>query len=412
MKRRVVVTGVGVVSPIGNDVKTFWENLKNGVSGIEKIPYFDTTEFPSKIAGVVKDFHPEEKIDRKLLRRMDKFVQFAVYASYEALEMAGLLNGDFAPERAGVVIGSGIGSTKELQENARILFDKGPNRISPFFIPKMIADMASGVAAMIYNFRGPNYAGVSACASAAHSIGAAMRHIQYGDADIMLTGGAEAPITELAVGGFCVMKALSTRNDEPQKASRPFDANRDGFVIAEGAGILVLEELEHAKKRGAKILAELVGYGASADAYHMTAPCPDGSGAAIALKRAIEDAGISPEQIDYINAHGTSTKLNDAMETKAIKTVLGEHAYKVAVSSSKSMFGHTLGAAGGIEAVAIILAILNQTAPPTINYEEKDPECDLDYVPNKAREMKIEYAASNSFGFGGHNAVLIFKRWE
>ncbi len=411
--RRVVITGIGVVSPVGNDPDTFWNNLINGVSGIEHIPYFDTEPFSSKIAGVVKNFNPQERIDKKLLRRMDKFVQYAAFAAHEALEMAGLLDkNNYDPERAGVAIGSGIGSTYQLQENARILFEKGPMRISPFFIPMMIADMASGQVAMLFDFRGPNFCVTTACASGAHSIGEAYRWIKHGYADIMIAGGTEAAVTELAVGGFCVMRALSTRNDEPQKASRPFDAERDGFVIAEGAGILVLEELEHAKKRGARILAELVGYGATGDAYHITAPHPEGRGAAQAIKTALEEAGISPDDIDYINAHGTSTKLNDAMETKAIKAVFGERAYRIPVSSTKSMIGHALGAAGGIESVATVLSILNQKVHPTINYENPDPECDLDYVPNKARDVKINYALKENFGFGGHNAVLVFKKYE
>ncbi len=413
MNRRVVITGVGVVSPVGNDVKTFWNNLLNGVSGVEHIPYFDTDPFTSKIAGIVKDFHPEERIEKKLLRRMDKFVQFAAFATHEALEMAGLLDSkDYDPERAGVVIGSGIGSTYQLQENARILFEKGPMRISPFFIPMMIADMASGQVAILHNLQGPNFCVTTACASGAHSIGEAYRWIKHGYADVMIAGGTEAAVTELAVGGFCVMRALSTRNDEPQRASRPFDAERDGFVIAEGAGILILEELEHAKKRGAKILAEIVGYGASGDAYHITAPHPEGRGAAQAIKMALEEAGITPEDIDYINAHGTSTKLNDTMETKAIKAVFGERAYKIPVSSTKSMIGHTLGAAGGIESVATVMSIIDQKVHPTINYENPDPECDLDYVPEGPREVKIKYALKENFGFGGHNAVLIYKKYE
>ncbi len=410
MDRRVVITGLGVVTPVGKDLSEFWNSLLAGRSGIDKITLFDPSKFSSQIAGEVKDFDPEKFFSPKDLRRMERFTQFALYAGKKAWEDAGFDHKQIPYERCGVLVGSGIGALDLVEKQYKVFEEKGPARISPFLIPLMIANMAAGQLAIYLGLKGPNMCVVTACASGTHSIGEAFRIIQLGKADIMVAGGAEACVTPLGVGGFCALRALSTRNDEPQKASRPFDKERDGFVIGEGAGILVLEEYEHAKKRGANIYAELIGYGASCDAYHQTAPDPEGEGAYLAMKWAIEDAGINPEDIDYINAHGTSTQLNDKIETLAIKKLLKDHAYEIGISSIKSMIGHLIGAAGGVEAVATSLTVKNQVIPPTINYEYPDPECDLDYVPNEAREAKIEYALSNSFGFGGHNACLVFKR--
>ncbi len=410
--RRVVITGLGVVSPIGTGVDKFWKNLVAGVSGIDRIKRFDPVEIGLSvhIAGEVKDFEPEKYFDKKDVQKVSDFIKFAVAATDEALKDSGLLETKFDPYRVGVIIGTGIGGLRDIEEQQKVLMEKGPRRVSPFFIPYGISNMASGLVAIRFGFKGPNYCVVSACATGNHSIGDAMRLIQKGDIDVAIAGGCESAITPLGVAGFASMRALSTRNDEPQKASRPFDRDRDGFVMGEGAGILVLEEYEHAKARGAKIYAELVGYGATDDAYHITAPCGDGEGAYMCMKLALEDAGISPERIDYINAHGTSTPLNDKAETLAIKRLFGEHAYRLKVSSNKSMIGHLLGAAGAVEAVATVKTIETGIIPPTINLENPDPECDLDYVPNKAVEYPVEYALSNSFGFGGTNACLLFKK--
>jgi 3-oxoacyl-[acyl-carrier-protein] synthase II len=412
MKRRVVVTGMGVVSPVGKSVKEFWEALLSAKNGIKLIDRFDVSQFPTKIAGLIEDFHPEERIDPKELKRMDLVTQYALYATYEAILDAGLSEGKFDPYRAGVIFSSGIGGIKTLEEEVIKLKEQGPRRVSPFLVPMMIVDITPGHIAMRYGFKGPNYSVVSACASSAHAIGDAYRLIKYGDADIVIAGGAEAPITPIGLAGFCSMRALSTRNDEPEKASRPFDKERDGFVMAEGAGAVVLEELEHALKRGAKIYAEVVGYGATADAYHITAPHPEGEGAVNSMRLAIEEAGISPEEVSYINAHGTSTPLNDAAETKAIKKLFGEYAYKIPVSSTKSMTGHLLGAAGAVEFIATVMSVYTDKIHPTRNYEFPDPECDLDYVPGTYRELTVNYALSNSFGFGGHNASLLVKKYS
>ncbi|MDQ0876475.1 3-oxoacyl-[acyl-carrier-protein] synthase II [Paenibacillus sp. V4I3] len=408
---RVVITGMGVVTALGQDLETFWGNLTSGQSGISLIENFDVSEYPTRIAAEVKDFNIENYVDRKDSRRMDRFVQFAVAGAINALKDANLnVKEDTDPERVGVSVGSGIGGLNTWEEQHRILLEKGPKRVSPFFIPMMIANMASGQVSMITGAKGPNSTAVTACATGTHSIGDSFKMIQRGDADVMICGGAEATITPIGVAGFCALRAMSTRNEEPHLASRPFDTDRDGFVMGEGAGVMILESLEHAQKRGARIYAEVIGYGMSGDAYHMTDPDPDG--AARCMVKAIKDAGISPESITYINAHGTSTSVGDRSETTAIKKALGEHAYKVAVSSTKSMTGHLLGAAGGVEAVICGLTIANSLIAPTINLVNQDPECDLDYVPNTAREAKVDIAMSNSFGFGGHNATIILKRFE
>lgn len=408
---RVVITGMGVVTALGQDLETFWGNLTSGQSGISLIENFDVSEYPTRIAAEVKDFNIEKYVDRKDSRRMDRFVQFAVAGAINALKDANLnVKEDTDPERVGVSVGSGIGGLNTWEEQHRILLEKGPKRVSPFFIPMMIANMASGQVSMITGAKGPNSTAVTACATGTHSIGDSFKMIQRGDADVMICGGAEATITPIGVAGFCALRAMSTRNEEPHLASRPFDTDRDGFVMGEGAGVMILESLEHAQKRGARIYAEVIGYGMSGDAYHMTDPDPDG--AARCMVKAIKDAGISPESISYINAHGTSTPVGDRSETTAIKKALGDHAYKVAVSSTKSMTGHLLGAAGGVEAVICGLTISNSLIAPTINLINQDPECDLDYVPNTAREAKVDIAMSNSFGFGGHNATIILKRFE
>ncbi|WPM31247.1 beta-ketoacyl-ACP synthase II [Hydrogenobacter sp. T-2] len=410
--RRVVVTGLGAVTPIGTGVQKFWANLIAGVSGVDIIKGFDPVEvgLTVHIAGEVKDFEAERYFDKKEAQKVSDFIKFAVAASEEAIKDSGLLESKYDPYRVGVIIGTGIGGLRDIEEQQKVLMEKGPRRVSPFFIPYGISNMASGLVAIRFGFKGPNYCVVSACATGNHAIGDAMRLIQKGDIDVAIAGGCESAITPLGVAGFAVMRALSTRNHEPQKASRPFDADRDGFVMGEGAGILVLEEYEHAKARGAKIYAELVGYGATDDAYHITAPCADGEGAYMCMKLALEDAGIRPEEVDYINAHGTSTPLNDKSETLAIKRLFGEHAYKLKISSNKSMIGHLLGAAGAVEAVATVKTIETGIIPPTINLENPDPECDLDYVPNKAINYPVRYALSNSFGFGGTNACLVFKK--
>jgi len=412
MKNRVVITGMGVVTPLGNKVEEFWENLLAGKSGVDYIKAFDVSDYPTKIAAEVKDFNPEEYMDKKEVKRTDRFVQFALGAAKEALEDSGLNMEEEDRERIGVYIGSGIGGLGTFEDQHKVLLEKGARRVSPFFIPMMIANMGAGQVSIALGAKGPNSLAVTACASGTNSIGDAFKIIQRGDADVMFAGGAEATIRPTGLAGFCSAKALSSRNEEPQKASRPFDKDRDGFVMGEGAGVLVLESLEHAQKRGARIYAEIIGYGMSGDAYHMTQPAPEGEGAARCMKMAIRDAGISPEDIDYINAHGTSTDYNDRYETMAIKSSLGKHAYEVPVSSTKSMTGHLLGAAGAVEAVACALAIRDQTIPPTINYETPDPDCDLDYVPNVARKAKIDVALSNSLGFGGHNATIIIKKFE
>lgn len=411
MNNRVVITGLGVISPVGNNVEEFWKNLLNGVSGIDYIKAFDATEFPTRIAAEVHNFNPEEYLDKKDVKRTDRFVQFAVAASTLALKNSGLNMDEEDADRIGVYIGSGIGGLATFEEQHRVLMEKGPRRVSPFFIPMMISNMASGQVSISIGAKGPNSAAVSACATGTNSIGDAFKIIQRGEADVMFAGGAEATIRPMALAGFCSAKAMSTNNDEPKKASRPFDLNRDGFVMGEGSGIVVLESLEHAKKRGANILAEVVGYGMSGDAHHVTMPAPEGEGAARCMRMAIRDAGLNPEDIDYINAHGTSTGPNDKYETMAIKTVFGESAYKVPISSTKSMTGHLLGAAGAVEAIACTLAIRDQIIPPTINYETPDPECDLDYVPNEARKAKIDVTMSNSLGFGGHNATIVIRKF-
>jgi len=412
MERRVVITGLGVVSPVGSDLETFWKNLTAGKSGISSITKFDPTDYPVQIAAEVKDFEPTKYFDKKEVRRLDPFIQFAVGAADQAVKMAGLEESELDKERVGVIIGSGIGGLTTIEQQLKILWEKGPRRVSPYCVPMEIINMASGIVSIRYGYKGPNVSVVTACATGTHAIGEAFRTIQYGDADVVVAGGAESCITPLSVAGFAAARALSTRNDEPEKASRPFEKNRDGFVMGEGAGIVVLEELEHAKRRGAKILAEVVGYGTSGDAYHMTAPAPGGEGAARAIRNALRDAGIEPTEIDYINAHGTSTKFNDLFETMAIKSVFGDYAYKVKISSIKSMIGHLLGAAGGVETVASVMTINTGVIPPTINYEEPDPECDLDYTPNKAVEKEVRYVLKNSFGFGGTNACLVLKRFE
>jgi len=411
-KRRIVVTGLGLVTPLGTGVEKTWRGLIEGRSGINKIQRFDARDLPSRIAGEVVDFTPEKFIERGEARKNDLFIQYALAASKMAVDDAGIKGFEEISERSGVIIGVGIGGLPRIEEYHSALSSGGYRKVSPFFIPMVIGNLAAGKVSIEFGLKGPNFCTTSACASGAHAIGEAMRKIQMGEAEVMIAGGSESTITPLAVAGFSVMKALCTKyNDSPEKASRPFEKNRDGFVIAEGAGIMVLEELEFAKRRGARIYAELCGYGLNSDAYHITAPAPDGDGFVRCMEMCIEDAGVKKEEVDYINAHGTSTYYNDLYETKAIKKVFGEHAYKLAVSSTKSMTGHTLGAAGGIEAVITVLTIKHRIIPPTINYEEPDPECDLDYVPNAARQRDVRVAMSNSFGFGGTNACLMFRKY-
>jgi 3-oxoacyl-[acyl-carrier-protein] synthase II len=410
-KRRVVVTGLGAVTPLGNDVLTTWNNIINGVSGIGPLTRVNADDYPAKVAAEVKDFNPEDFMDRKEARKMDRFTQYALASAFMAVKDANLIINDENAHRVGVWIGSGIGGMETFEQQFEIFLNRGYRRVSPFFVPMMIPDMAAGQVSIALGAKGINSCTVTACATGTNSIGDAFKAIQRGDADVMITGGTEAPITKMSIAGFCANTALST-NPDPKTASRPFDKNRDGFVMGEGAGILVIEELEHALKRGAKIYAEIVGYGATGDAYHITAPAPGGEGGARAMKLALEDGELKPEDIDYINAHGTSTEYNDKFETMAIKEVFKDHAYKLAVSSTKSMTGHLLGAAGGIEAIFTVLAIKEGILPPTMNYETPDPECDLDYVPNKARKKEIKAALSNSLGFGGHNATLAFKKYE
>jgi 3-oxoacyl-[acyl-carrier-protein] synthase II len=410
--RRVVVTGVGLVSPLGIGTEESWRAVRQGQNGISRIEQFDAAAFACRIAGEVKNFEPSLYIERKEIKKMGRFIQFGIVASEFALAQSGLKVDSHNAERVGVYIGSGIGGFEVIEREHRTLLEKGPSRISPFFIPATIVNLASGYVSIRSGAKGPNSATATACTTSAHSIGDSFKIIQRDDADVMICGGAEACITPMGIGGFAAMRALSQRNDQPEKASRPWDAQRDGFVVGEGAGILILEELEHARQRGAAILAEIVGYGMSADAHHITSPSEDGDGAFRVMQLAIRDAGIEPKQIDYVNAHGTSTEIGDRIESKALKRVFCEHAYKLAVSSTKSMTGHLLGGAGGLEAGITVLALRDQIAPPTINYEVPDPECDLDYVPNRARPMKIDYALSNSFGFGGTNGCLIFKKFS
>lgn len=410
-KKRVVITGMGAITPLGTGVDLFWQGLSAGKNAIDKITHFDASAFSSQIAGEAKDFNPADYLDKKEARRLVRFIQFSVAAAKMAVADAKITIADNANE-IGVLVGSGIGGIGFLEEQARTLHTKGPSKLSPFTVPYMIADMAAGYTSIAIGAKGPNSCVVTACASGTNSIGDAYKLIQRGAAKAMVAGGAEASITPLGVGSFCAARALSNRNDDPAHASRPFDKDRNGFVIGEGSGIIILEDLEFAKARGAKIQAELIGYGMSGDANHITAPAPGGEGAARAIQAALKDAEIAPEQVDYINAHGTSTLLNDKYETMAIKTAFGSHAKKLAISSNKSMIGHLLGATGAVELIATVLSIKNETAPPTINQTTPDPECDLDYVPNKARKMPINIAMSNSFGFGGHNAILIVKKYS
>ncbi len=410
MSKRVVVTGIGMLTPLGIGLEASWKACLEGRSGVSRIHKFDPSPFKTQVAGQLQEFDRSKYLDAKEARRYDDFCQFALVAAEMALSDSGLHITEELRDRAGVIVGTGFGGLETFERNFKAFLDGGPRKLSPFFIPMMIANMASGLVAIRYGIRGPNTCTVTACAASSHALGDAFKVIQRGQADVMFAGGTEASLTALMLGGFDVMKATSTRNQDPQGASRPFDKQRDGFVPAEGAAILILEELQHAKARGAKIYAEVLGYGMSNDAYHFTAPDPEGKGAALCMRMALEDANIAPEQVDYINAHGTSTPLNDVIETQAIKKVFGNHAYSLAVSSTKSMTGHLLGAAGAAEAAFTCMAIRDQVAPPTINYENPDPDCDLDYVPNKARAMDIRYAVSNSFGFGGTNASLVFSR--
>ena len=410
---RVVITGVGVIASNGNSAPEFWDALTNGRSGIDRITHFDPSDYRCQIGGEVKNFDPAEYFgSSKEARGMDRFCHFALKAADEAIDMAGISADELDPHRIGVLIGSGIGGLKTLEEENEKLITKGPRRVSPMLIPKMIGDMSSGLVSIRHGFRGPNYTAVSACASGTHAIGEAWWTIKRGDADIMITGGAEAALTPVGIAGFSSMRAMSTRNDDPKAASRPFDADRDGFVMAEGSGVLVLESLESALARGADIIAEFIGYGATGDASHITAPASDGSGAARAIEIALKHAGISKDEVTYINAHGTSTPLNDKFETLAIKSVFGDGAYKIPVSSTKSMTGHSLGTAGAWETIACALAVKNNVVPPTINYTTPDPDCDLDYVPNEAREVEMNVALNINLGFGGHNATGLVKKFK
>jgi len=410
VSRRVVVTGVGLVTPLGLGVKESWKNICDGVSGIDLITRFDTSDFAVKIAAEVKGFDPENYMDKKAAKHIDLFVQYGLVAAMEAMEDSGFQVTEDNCQRVGVITGCGMGGLPTIEKFHQVLSERGPKRVTPFFIPMVIPNMPSGHISMHFGTKGPNLALTTACAAGTHAVGEAYRHIKYGSCDMVISGGSEGVICPMGVAGFSAMKALSTRNDEPKLSSRPFDKDRDGFVMSEGAGILIIEEMESAKARGAKIYAEIIGYGLSSDAYHIAAPPEDGNGAARCMQMAIDDAGIAKEDIDYINAHGTSTPLNDRCETLAIKTVFGEHARHLAISSTKSMTGHMLGAAGGIESIFTALSIADQVAPPTINLMEASPECDLDYVPNTLRKMQIRNALSNSFGFGGTNGVVIMKR--
>ncbi len=412
LKRRVVVTGIGMITPVGLDTEKSWDSLVNGRSGVGPITYFDDKAIPAQIAGEIHGFEPGKYIEPKEIKKMDRFIHLAIAASQMAMDSSGLTITPENAERTGVLVSAGMGGLPSIEKYHKIYLERGYRKITPFFIPMLIINEAAGQISIRYGAKGPNSCAVTACATGTHSIGDAFKIIQRGDADAMIAGGAEATICPLAIGGFCAMKALSTRNNEPQRASRPFDAERDGFVMGEGAGVVILEEMESAMKRGARIYAEIAGYGLSGDAYHMTTPAPNGEGAARCMSMAIRDAGIAPSEMGYINAHGTSTKYNDEYETMGIKTVFGDHAYKIPASSTKSMTGHLLGAAGGVEAVISVLALDRGILPPTINLENPDPECDLDYIPHTAREVRVDVAMSNSFGFGGTNACLVFKRFK
>ena len=409
--RRVVITGVGLVSPLGSDKVEFWNNLVDGKSGISAVESFDVSQYPCRIAGEIKDFDPSRYMEKKEAKRVDRFTQLGIAAALQAWRDAGLDNIELDKDEIGVLVGSGIGGIQTVEQQLKVLAEKGPRRVSPFLVPALIANMASGYISILLGLRGPNSTVVTACATSTHAVGDAWHIIGRGDAEIMLAGGAEAAISHLAFSGFSSARALSTRNDEPERASRPFDLKRDGFVMGEGAGVVILETLEHALSRGAAIYGEIVGYGMSGDAYHMTAPDPEGRGAFLSMHRALKSASIAPEEVDYINAHGTSTEFNDKIETMAVKKLFGEHAYKLAVSSTKSMTGHLLGAAGAVELIATLLTMQHQVIHPTVNYEYPDPDCDLDYVPNHAREAAVNVAISNSFGFGGTNATLAVKRY-
>lgn len=412
MNNRVVITGCGVVTSLGQDIPTFWNHLLEGKSGVSTIEAFDPSPYGTQFAAEIKDFNPENYLIKKEVKRTDRFAQFGVAAAKLALEHAKLEINDENALRVGVNVGSGIGGLQTWEEQHETLLKKGPKRVSPFFIPMMIANMASGLVSIMTGARGPNSTAISACATGTHAIGDSFHVIKRGHADVMIAGGTEAPIRPTGIAGFNAARALSTRNEEPEKASRPFDAKRDGFVMGEGAGVVILESLDHALNRGANIIAEVVGYGMSGDAYHLTSPAPEGEGASRSMSEAIKDANIDSNEVDYINAHGTSTELNDKFETLAIKNTFGEHAYKLAISSTKSMTGHLLGAAGGVETIVCALAIQDQIIPPTINYEFPDPDCDLDYVPNEARKTKVDVALSNSLGFGGHNATIILRKYQ
>ncbi len=413
MKRRVVVTGMGVISPIGSDLKTFWESLKDGQSGVGNLSRFDSAGFSSHLAAEVKNFDPTSYIEKKEARKMDRYTHYAIAAACQAWEDSGLNELAYLDkERIGVTVGSGIGGIETLEDQMKVLLDKGPRRISPFMVPMLIANMAAGYISITFGAKGPNTTPVTACASSTHAIGDSFRFIQQGEADYMIAGGAEAAITPVAFGGFCSARAMSTRNEEPHKASRPYDAGRDGFVMGEGAGIIIMESLESAVQRGAKIYGEVIGYGMSGDAYHITSPDPEGRGAYLCMQRALEDAGVDYQEINYINGHGTSTPFNDKIETMAIKELFQDHAYKIPISSNKSMIGHLLGAAGGVEMISTMLTLKEHIIPPTVNYEEQDPECDLDYVPNQSRKHNVNIALSNSFGFGGTNSCLVVKQFN
>lgn len=411
-RRRVVVTGLGLITPLGVGVDRSWDGLVKGASGIREITHFDTSAFNTRIAGEVDGFNPEDYIEAKEIKKMDRFIHFGVAAATMAVNDSGLKIDESNADRIGVVVGAGMGGLPAIEHYHTVLLEKGPRRITPFFIPMVIINLAAGQISIKLGAKGPNSSPATACATGSHSIGDAFKVIQRGDADAMIAGGTESTISPMGIGGFNAMKALSTRNDEPERASRPFDKDRDGFVMGEGAGILVLEELDHALRRNARIYAEIVGYGLTSDAYHITSPAPGGEGAVRCMNMALKDAGASPADVDYINAHGTSTKYGDELETSAIKTVFGDHAYKLVVSSTKSMIGHLLGAAGGVEAVISVLSIDKGVIPPTINLDNPDPECDLDYAPHKAREMDVKMSLSNSFGFGGTNACLLFKKYK
>jgi len=410
--RRVVITGVGVMSPLGSDKDQYWENLTAGKSGITAVESFDVSQYPCQIAGEIKDFDPARHMEKREAKKVDRYTQLGVAAGLQAWNDAGLDQLELNKEEIGVLVGSGIGGIQTIEHQLKVLAEKGPRRVSPFLVPALIANMAAGYISILLGLRGPNSSVVTACATSSHAVGDAWHIIGRGDAEIMLAGGAEAAISDMAFSGFSAARALSTRNDEPELASRPFERDREGFVMGEGAGIVILETLEHALARGANIYGEIVGYGMSGDAYHMTAPDPDGRGAFLSMQRALKKADLQPEQIDYINAHGTSTQINDKIETNAIKNLFDDHAYKVPISSTKSMTGHLLGAAGGVELIATLMTLKSQLIHPTINFDNRDPECDLDYVPNHARESKVEHAMSNSFGFGGTNATLVVKRYS